>query len=166
VTRDLTDGLAAAERPHGAARVPGRREVRVEIARPVDQPVNVVGTVTEKGNVRAPAQQPKPGQQPKTTEVAAAAPAAAQPQSQAASAGGYGIQIASLPSQDEATKSYANLSKKFAGVLGGRAHEIRRADIAGKGTFYRVRIPAGSKDEAAALCEQYRAAGGSCLISK
>ncbi|MBY5361109.1 sporulation protein [Rhizobium leguminosarum] len=131
----------------------------IPTARPADQPVNVVGTVTEKGNVRPPAQQPK------TTEVAAAAPVAAKPP-QAASAGGYGIQIASLPSEDEATKSYANLSKKFASVLGGRSHEIRRADIAGKGTFYRVRIPAGSKDEAAALCEQYRAAGGSCLISK
>ncbi|WP_064683505.1 SPOR domain-containing protein [Rhizobium bangladeshense] len=128
----------------------------VPIARPADQPVTVVGTVTERGNVRTPAQQP--------TQVASAAPAA-QPQ-QAASAGGYGLQIASLPSEDEANKSYANLSKKFAGVLGGRAHEIRRADIAGKGTFYRVRIPVGSKDEAAALCEQYRAAGGSCLISK
>ncbi|WET75323.1 SPOR domain-containing protein [Rhizobium croatiense] len=127
----------------------------VPIARPADQPVNVVGTVTEKGNVRTPAQQPKP------TQVASAA----QPQ-QAASPGGYGLQIASLPSEDEANKSYANLSKKFAGVLRGRAHEIRRADIAGKGTFYRVRIPVGSKDEAAALCEQYRAAGGSCLISK
>ncbi|MEH7837298.1 SPOR domain-containing protein [Rhizobium laguerreae] len=131
----------------------------IPTARPVDQPVNVVGTVTEKGNVRPPAQQPN------TTEVAAAAPVAAKPQ-QAASTGGYGIQIASLPSEDEATKSYANLSKKFASVLGGRSHEIRRADIAGKGTFYRVRIPAGSKDEAAALCEQYRAAGGSCLISR
>ncbi|WP_261336545.1 SPOR domain-containing protein [Rhizobium leguminosarum] len=131
----------------------------IPTARPADQPVNVVGTVTEKGNVRPPAQQPK------STEVAAAAPVAAKPQ-QAASAGGYGIQIASLPSEDEATKSYANLSKKFASVLGGRSHEIRRADIAGKGTFYRVRIPAGSKDEAAALCEQYRAAGGSCLISR
>ncbi|MBY3046594.1 sporulation protein [Rhizobium leguminosarum] len=138
----------------------------IPTARPVDQPVNVVGTVTEKGNVRPTTQQPKPAQQPKTTEVAAAAPVAAKPQQQAASAGGYGIQIASLPSEDEATKSYANLSKKFASVLGGRSHEIRRADIAGKGTFYRVRIPAGSKDEAAALCEQYRAAGGSCLISK
>ncbi|ANP85266.1 sporulation protein [Rhizobium leguminosarum] len=131
----------------------------IPTARPIDQPVNVVGTVTEKGNVRPTAQQPK------TTEVAAAAPVAAKPQ-QAASPGGYGIQIASLPSEDEATKSYANLSKKFANVLGGRSHEIRRADIAGKGTFYRVRIPAGSKDEAAALCEQYRAAGGSCLISR
>ncbi|WP_261333575.1 SPOR domain-containing protein [Rhizobium leguminosarum] len=131
----------------------------IPTARPADQPVNVVGTVTEKGNVRPPAQQPK------STEVAAAAPVAAKPQ-QAVSAGGYGIQIASLPSEDEATKSYANLSKKFASVLGGRSHEIRRANIAGKGTFYRVRIPAGSKDEAAALCEQYRAAGGSCLISR
>ncbi|RUM05843.1 SPOR domain-containing protein [Rhizobium chutanense] len=138
----------------------------IPTARPADQPVNVVGTVTEKGNVRPTAQEPKPAQQPKTTEVAAATPAAAKPQQQAASAGGYGIQIASLPSEDEANKSYASLSKKFAGVLGGRAHEIRRADVAGKGTFYRVRIPAGSKDEAAALCEQYRAAGGSCLISK
>ncbi|MBB2693217.1 UNVERIFIED_ORG: hypothetical protein GGI63_004094 [Rhizobium esperanzae] len=131
----------------------------VPTARPADQPVNVVGTVTDKGNVRTPAQQPKP------TQVASATPAAAQPQ-QAASAGGYGLQIASLPSEDEANKSYASLSKKFAGVLSGRAHEIRKADIAGKGTFYRVRIPVGSKDEAAALCEKYRAAGGSCLISK
>ncbi|ANL40306.1 MULTISPECIES: SPOR domain-containing protein [Rhizobium] len=131
----------------------------IPTARPADQPVNVVGTVTDKGNVRTPAQQPKP------TQVASATPAAAQPQ-QAASAGGYGLQIASLPSEDEANKSYASLSKKFAGVLSGRAHEIRKADIAGKGTFYRVRIPVGSKDEAAALCEKYRAAGGSCLISK
>lgn len=122
--------------------------------RPAEQPVNVVGTVTENGNIR---------QAP--TQVAAATPAAAQPQ-QAAVSGGYGIQIASLPSEAEANKSYANLSKKFAGVLGGRPYEIRKADIAGKGTFYRVRIQAGSKDEAAALCQQYRSAGGSCLISR
>jgi hypothetical protein len=76
------------------------------------------------------------------------------------------MQIASLPSEAEANKSYANLSKKFASVLGGRSFEVRKAEIAGKGTFYRVRIPAGSKDEAAALCQQYRSAGGSCLISK
>ncbi|MBB3440297.1 SPOR domain-containing protein [Rhizobium sp. BK379] len=134
----------------------------VPTARPAEQPVNVVGTVTENGNVRPTAQQ-------KPTQVASApAASAAQPaqQAPAAASGGYGIQIASLPSEDEAKKSYASLSKKFAGVLSGRAYEIRKADIAGKGTFYRVRIPAGSKDEAAALCEKYRSAGGSCLISK
>ena len=104
-------------------------------------------------------------EQPQPTEVASVAPAATKPQA-AAPSGAYGVQIASLPSEAEANKSYASLSKKFAGVLAGRSYEIRKADIAGKGTFYRVRIPASSKDEAAAICEKYRAAGGSCLISK
>jgi hypothetical protein len=151
-TTPITDTASAA--PTDTAPVP--------TARPAEQPVNVVGTVTENGNVRPTAQQ-------KPTQVASAPAAAAAPPAQqapAAASGGYGIQIASLPSEDEAKKSYASLSKKFAGVLGGRAYEIRKADIAGKGTFYRVRIPAGSKDEAAALCEQYRSAGGSCLISR
>ncbi|QFY59941.1 SPOR domain-containing protein [Rhizobium grahamii] len=97
-------------------------------------------------------------------EVAAVPPAAPQPT--AAVAGGYGVQIASLPSEAEAKKTFASLSKKFPGVLSGRNYEVRKAEIAGKGTFYRLRIPAGSKDEAAAICEKYRAAGGSCLISK
>ncbi|CCM75448.1 SPOR domain-containing protein [Rhizobium mesoamericanum] len=124
--------------------------------------------------VQAPAEAPAapPAQKPKEVaakpkEVAAVSPAATQAQpTAAAGAGGFGVQIASLPSEEEAKKSYASLSKKFAGVLAGRSYEIRKAEIAGKGTFYRVRIPASSKDEAAAICEKYRAAGGSCLISK
>ncbi|NLS03496.1 sporulation protein [Rhizobium sp. P32RR-XVIII] len=140
-----------AEKPADTAPIPS--------ARPTEQPVNVVGTVTERGKVRPAEQQPKPA------EVASAEPAAAQPQ-QAAPSGGYAMQIASLPSEAEANKTFASLSKKFSSVLAGRSFEVRKADIAGKGTFYRLRIPAGSKDEAAALCGQYRAAGGSCLISK
>ncbi len=99
-------------------------------------------------------------------EVAAVPPAAAQAQPTTAAPGSYGVQIASLPSEAEAKKSYASLSKKFGGVLAGMPYEIRKAEIAGKGTYYRLRITAGSKDEAAAICEKYRAAGGSCLISK
>lgn len=149
-----------------------------------DPPVRSVKTTTVSDTAPVPAA--RPAARPSTpapaapAEVAAASPrtqptepapapaAAATPPVTAptASAGGYGIQIASLPSEDEAKKSYANLSNKFAGVIGGRGVEIRKADIAGKGTYYRVRIPAGSKDEAAALCERYRQAGGSCLISK
>ncbi|TCL67278.1 SPOR domain-containing protein [Rhizobium sp. BK251] len=129
----------------------------VPTARPVDQPVNVVGTVTERGNVRTAAEAP--------AEVASANPVQEQPVA-AAPAGGYGMQIASLPSEEEAKKTYASLSSKFGSVIGGRGVEIRKADIAGKGTFYRVRIPAGTKDEAAELCQRYRQAGGSCLISK
>ena len=118
--------------------------------RPAQQPVKVVAAVTDQGNVR-PAQ----------------APAAAAP-TQVASLGdgGYVIQIASLPSQADAQKSYQNLSAKFGSVIGGRGVDIKAAEIAGKGTFYRVRIPAGSKADAVALCEKYRSAGGTCLVAK
>ncbi|HLP66496.1 MAG TPA: SPOR domain-containing protein [Rhizobium sp.] len=123
----------------------------VPTARPAEQPVNVVSTVTERGNV-------------KPVETAAASPdAAAAP---ALAAGGYVVQIASLPSEADAEKSYKNLSAKFASVIGGRGYEIKKAEIAGKGTYYRVRIAGGSKDEAVALCERYRAAGGTCLVAK
>jgi hypothetical protein len=138
----------SAEKPADTAPIPS--------ARPTEQ------KPAEVASAEPVAAQP---QQAKPAEVAAVEPAATQPQ-QAAPSGGYGMQIASLPSEAEANKTFASLSKKFASVLAGRSFEVRKAEIAGKGTFYRLRIPAGSKDEAAALCGQYRAAGGSCLISK
>ncbi|WP_105424961.1 SPOR domain-containing protein [Neorhizobium tomejilense] len=132
-----------------AARAP------VPIARPAEQPVNVVAAVTDQGNVRAPAQ-----------PAAAAAPGSASNQVASLGSGDYVIQIASLPSQAEAQKSYQSLSAKFGNVIGGRGVDIKSAEIAGKGTFYRVRIPAGSKSDAVALCERYRAAGGTCLVGR
>ncbi len=112
--------------------------------------------------VTAPAA-PAPTPAAAAPEPAAPEPAAAQP---APAAGGYYIQVASLPSEAEAEKSYKSISGKFGSVVGGRAHEIKRAEIAGKGTYYRVRISAGTKADAAALCERYKAAGGSCLVTK
>jgi hypothetical protein len=132
-----------------AARAP------VPIARPAEQPVNVVAAVTDQGNVRAPAQ-----------PAAAAAPGSASNQIASLGSGDYVIQIASLPSQAEAQKSYQSLSAKFGNVIGGRGVDIKSAEIAGKGMFYRVRIPAGSKNDAVALCERYRAAGGTCLVGR
>jgi hypothetical protein len=140
----------------------------IPTTRPADQPVNVVGTVTDQGNLRpAQAAAPAPAEPPAQTEVAAAPPAAAAPAPAAsAPSGGFGVQIASLPSEADAQRSYRSLSSKFGNVLGGKPWEIRQADIPGKGTFYRVRIVADSREEAVALCEQYRAAGGSCLVSR
>ena len=133
----------------------------VPTARPARQPVDVVAAVSERGNVTAAPQAPA------ASTPAAASPAPAEPTLVASVApGGYVIQIASLPTAADAEKSYKNLSAKFASVIGGRGVDIREAEIAGKGTFYRVRIPAGSKADAVALCESYRAAGGSCLVAR
>lgn len=118
----------------------------VPASRPADQPVNVVASVSDRGNVQQASASPQ--------QTASVGP------------GGYFIQVASLPSQADAQKSYQNLSNKFGSVIGGRGVDIKAAAIAGKGTFYRVRIPAGSKDEAVQLCERYRSAGGSCLVAR
>lgn len=135
--------------PAAAARAP------VPAARPSAQPANVAA-VSDQGNVRPAA----------PAAAVAAAPAAQNTQVASLGNGGYVIQIASLPSQADAQKSYQSLSNKFGSVIGGRGVDIKAAEIAGKGTFYRVRIPAGSKDQAVALCEKYRAAGGSCLVAR
>ncbi|AOF90414.1 SPOR domain-containing protein [Sinorhizobium sp. RAC02] len=130
----------------------------VPVTRPIDQPVTVVGTVTENGNVRdtqtAEATPTQAQQTAEQTQVAAVAP------------GSYVIQIASLPSEAEAQKSYNSLSSKFGSVIGGRGVDIKKAEIPNKGTFFRVRIPAGSRDEANSLCSRYKSAGGSCLVTR
>ncbi|HEV7246733.1 MAG TPA: SPOR domain-containing protein [Shinella sp.] len=125
--------------------------------RPIDQPVTVVGTVTENGNVsgtQTAEAKPAETRQAEQTQVAAVAP------------GSYVIQIASLPSEAEAQKSYNSLSSKFSSVIGGRGVDIKKAEIPNKGTFFRVRIPAGSREEANSLCSRYKSAGGSCLVTR
>ena len=108
-------------------------------SRPADQPVDVVGEV-------------------KPEQVAAAGATAA--------AGAWSVQIASQPSEEAAKSTYQDLSRRYAGVIGGKGVTIVKAEISGKGTFYRVRVPAGSRNDAIALCEKYKAAGGNCFVSK
>ncbi len=157
---------AAAQKPVAAP---------IPTARPAEQPVNVVGTVTQRGNVvgqqtaagEKPAVQQAPAAAAKpVAQQAAATKPAAVPAASNAAGGAYVIQIASLPSEAEAQKSYANLSAKFSSVIGGKSPDIKPAEIPGKGTYYRLRIVAGSKEEAIALCSRYKAAGGSCLVSR
>ncbi|HHZ10109.1 MAG TPA: hypothetical protein GX405_15165 [Rhizobiales bacterium] len=105
-------------------------------SRPADQPVEVVGEV-------------------KPDQVAATG-----------AGGAWSVQIASQPSEEAAKSTYQDLSRRYANVIGGKGVIIVRAEISGKGTFYRVRVPASSRSDAIALCEQYKAAGGSCFVSK
>ncbi|MDE1995954.1 MAG: hypothetical protein KGI75_25875, partial [Rhizobiaceae bacterium] len=104
----------------------------VPSARPAQQPTKTVPAATTDN---AAAARPVPAQtQPKAQpqQVASASPAAAQatPAASASASGAYGVQIASLPSQEEAQRSQANLKVKFASVIGGHPLEIRKADIA------------------------------------
>lgn len=108
--------------------------------RPADQPVDVVGEVTPN-------------------QVAAAT-------TSAAPAGSWAMQIASQPSEAAAQSSYQDLARRYGNVLQGREVNIVRAEIEGRGTFWRVRVPANTRNEAISLCEQYKSAGGNCFVSR
>lgn len=116
-------------------------------SRPAQQPTNVVGNVAQRTQQTA--------QAPAETQVASAA-----------GVGGYFVQIASQPTPELAQKSYANMAQRYGNVIGGRAIDIKRAEIPNKGTYYRVRVQAGTRNEATALCERLKSAGGSCFVTQ
>ncbi len=49
------------------------------------------------------------------------------------------MQIASQPTEAAAQSSYQDLARRYGKVLGGKQATIVKAEIAGKGTFWRVR---------------------------
>ncbi|MCY0147085.1 SPOR domain-containing protein [Hoeflea sp. G2-23] len=159
--------VAAVEAPDAGTTAPVRvvttQQIRAPIpqGRPADQPVNVVGTVTQGGTVAAAPTAPSAPAQ--DTEVASAPAPAAAP---VANPGGYYVQIASQPTVDGAQASWRTLSNRYSSMLGGRDVDIQRADIPGKGVFHRVRVVGGTRDQANALCSRYKSAGGSCFVSR
>jgi len=97
---------------------------------------------------------------------APSAPVATTP-AQAASAGGYAVQVTSQRSEAEAQSSFKSLQGKFPSQLGNRQPIIRRADLGEKGTYYRAMVgPFASSEAAAAMCSNLKAAGGSCIVQK
>ncbi len=76
------------------------------------------------------------------------------------------VQISSQPSRASAQASYAELASRYGSIIGGRGVNIVRAEIAGKGTYYRVRIAGGSRSDAANLCSRLKSAGAGCFIAK
>jgi len=104
---------------------------------------------------------------PPAAKPAAAAPAAA-PVAITPPAGGGGdfaVQISASGSEAEARNSFAAAQKKY-GALAGRSVDIQRADLGSKGVFFRTRVAAGSREQAAALCAQIQSQGGQCMVVK
>jgi len=150
------DGGPVVDTPPTVSVVPSQRSEPAATAQPapVQQPAAVVAQ---------PAVQ-QPAAQAPVVATPVSAPAAAAPSAAAASE--WSMQIASQPTAESAQATYQDLARRYGGVLEGRGVNIVRADIAGKGIYYRVRIPASSRDEAIRLCTSYKSAGGSCFVSR
>jgi hypothetical protein len=80
--------------------------------------------------------------------------------------GEWAVQLASQRSAEDAQATFQNLKQKFPNVLDGKPMSVQRAEVSGKGVFYRVRVPTQTKEEAVALCDELKSAGGSCFITR
>lgn len=96
---------------------------------------------------------------PRPTENAAAPPSGV-------GAGGarYVAVLASQRSSTEALAKFADLQQKYS-ALQGRTPAVQEANLGEKGTYYRLVVQAGPKEQASALCSELKASGHSdCWI--
>lgn len=104
------------------------------------------------------------------TQSAPAAPVqtASAPAASSASipSGAYIVQVSSQRTQEQAQTAFNDLQRRYGSVLGSVSPVIQRADLGDRGTFYRVRIPAGSREDAISLCERLKSAGGDCFVRR
>lgn len=102
-------------------------------------------------------------------DVDPAATSALPPARPAPASGGYVVQVASLRSEEDAMTSFKILQHKYPDVLGSHPPVVQRVDLSdkGKGIWYRAQVgPFASKEEAAQMCDKYKAAGGQCQVQK
>ena len=78
----------------------------------------------------------------------------------------WGVQLSANFSKALALASFARERAKLASVLKGVDPMIIGTRLRSRGArpFYRVRAPAFSRNEAAALCDRIHAAGGACVV--
>jgi hypothetical protein len=78
----------------------------------------------------------------------------------------WGVQLAGNFSKERALASFARTRKRYAGVLGDALPMIIGTRLLSRGTrtFYRVRLPAETRQSAEALCWRIRVAGGDCVV--
>lgn len=109
----------------------------------------------------APQPAPKPAETPKATTP----PPAAQTATAPTKGGAYKIQIASVPSQEQAEKEWAKAKAANGDLLGSLTMSIQRADLGAKGIYYRVQAGPLADDAAAkTLCSSLQSRKIGCLV--
>ena len=141
--------------------------------------VDASGTVVPGSTARVPMERPSDFASLASAAIAAAnaspAPVATEPvatppaQQQAAvtasggSASAY-VQLASQRSEEAARQSAQAIATRYGVLFGGANLEIQRVDLGERGIYYRVLVPANSRESASNICTNVKAAGGDCLL--
>ena len=141
--------------------------------------VDASGAVVPGSTARVPMERPSDFASLASAAIAAAnatpAPVAAEPvatppaqqQPVATAPGGAAsayVQLASQRSEDAARQSAQAIATRFGVLFGGANLEIQRVDLGERGIYYRVLVPANSRESASNICTNVKAAGGDCLL--
>jgi len=80
----------------------------------------------------------------------------------------WGVQVAGDFSLSRAMAGYASVQRSYGGVLGTQPPMVIRTIKHSRGTapLFQIRVPAGSADEANAICRRLHALGGACLVTR
>jgi SPOR domain len=106
-----------------------------------------------------------PPQPPQQVAAARPSPQKATAPPPASSAAVYVVVLASKKTRMDAVQAYADAHEKYAQMLSGKAPEVQEADLGEKGITYRAVVgPPASREAAASLCGQLKAAGQDCWI--
>lgn len=141
--------IEAVATPDGAALEEEIEAVTPSLARPPRRPTPPVRTARTQPAAAASA--------PAVTQAAPAASTRNAP---------WGVQVSSQRSRADAEQSFANLRARYPSIVGGIEPMIIAADVRDRGLFYRVRLPANSRGEAASLCQRLKTAGADCFIGR
>jgi len=78
----------------------------------------------------------------------------------------WGVQVSGNFSKERALAAFARTRQRYAKVLGEVRPMVIGTRLLSRGTrtFYRVRLPAESRQSAETLCGRIRAAGGDCIV--
>ena len=100
-------------------------------------------------------------------KTAAAVPEEPAQSGLSATDGDYLIQLGAFRSRERAERAWDSVRDKFADVVAGLDADIFEADVAGRGTFYRLRAgPLFDRAEADKLCAALKARGQGCIVAK
>jgi hypothetical protein len=80
----------------------------------------------------------------------------------------WGVQVAGNFSKDRALATYTRTRERYAAILGEVTPMVIGTRMRSRGTraFYRVRIPAVTRDAASEICSRLHKAGGACVVLK
>jgi len=74
------------------------------------------------------------------------------------------VQLASQRSEEAARQSAQAIATRYGVLFGGASLEIQRVDLGERGIYYRVLVPANSRESASNICTNVKAAGGDCIL--